>query len=238
MALKRTTIKEVARAAGVSTQTVSRVINERPDVAPETRQRVLEVIAHLGFQPSVLGPQPDPPAQSHHRHRDRRPETHRPIVHAQRHHRAGRADGLRAPAERARASGHRRRRARSARSGCPAGRWHHLGGPRGGRQPAMAGRPAPQPAGADRVPDDARRPRRDRRRDGQPPRRAPGDRPSDRAGPPAHRPHRRPAGVVGSVRTCGGMAGCPERCRVCPRRKATWSRGTGTPPAASARSAN
>lgn len=54
MALKRTTIREVARAAGVSTQTVSRVINDRPDVAPETRQRVLEVIAHLGFQPSAL----------------------------------------------------------------------------------------------------------------------------------------------------------------------------------------
>ena len=54
MALKRTTIKEVARAAGVSTQTVSRVLNERPDVAPETRQRVLAVIAELGFQPSFL----------------------------------------------------------------------------------------------------------------------------------------------------------------------------------------
>jgi LacI family transcriptional regulator len=54
MALKRATIKEVAKAAGVSTQTVSRVINDRPDVAPETRQRVLEVIAHLDFQPSVL----------------------------------------------------------------------------------------------------------------------------------------------------------------------------------------
>lgn len=54
MVLKRTTIKEVARAAGVSTQTVSRVINDRPDVAPETRHRVLEVVAHLGFQPSAL----------------------------------------------------------------------------------------------------------------------------------------------------------------------------------------
>lgn len=54
MALKRTTIREVAREAGVSTQTVSRVLNERPDVAPETRQRVLAIIAELGFQPSVL----------------------------------------------------------------------------------------------------------------------------------------------------------------------------------------
>lgn len=51
---RRVTIKQVAREAGVSTQTVSRVINERPDVAPETRQRVLEVIDRLGYRPNVL----------------------------------------------------------------------------------------------------------------------------------------------------------------------------------------
>jgi LacI family transcriptional regulator len=51
---QRVTIKQVARDAGVSTQTVSRVINNRPDVAPETRQRVLEVIERLGYQPSAL----------------------------------------------------------------------------------------------------------------------------------------------------------------------------------------
>src|ERR1700690_2929662 len=50
----RPTIKHVASAAGVSTQTVSRVINERPDVAPETRIRVQKVIEKLGFQPSAL----------------------------------------------------------------------------------------------------------------------------------------------------------------------------------------
>jgi LacI family transcriptional regulator len=50
----RVTIKQVAREAGVSTQTVSRVINDRPDVAPETRQRILEVIERLGYQPSAL----------------------------------------------------------------------------------------------------------------------------------------------------------------------------------------
>lgn len=51
---KRVTIKQVAQEAGVSTQTVSRVTNNRPDVAPETRRRVLEVIDRLGYQPSAL----------------------------------------------------------------------------------------------------------------------------------------------------------------------------------------
>nr|MBP7963741.1 LacI family DNA-binding transcriptional regulator [Caldilineaceae bacterium] len=51
---KRPTIKEVAAAAGVSTQTVSRVVNGRPDVADATRQRVQQVINELGYQPSAL----------------------------------------------------------------------------------------------------------------------------------------------------------------------------------------
>ena len=50
----RATIKEVASVAGVSTQTVSRVINERPDVSPETRKRVQEVVKKLSYQPSAL----------------------------------------------------------------------------------------------------------------------------------------------------------------------------------------
>ena len=48
------TIKDVARLCGVSTQTISRVLNKRPDVSPETRKRVLEVINQLGYQPSAL----------------------------------------------------------------------------------------------------------------------------------------------------------------------------------------
>jgi len=51
---KRATIKQVAKLAGVSTQTVSRVINDRPDVAPETRERVQRVIVELKYQPSAL----------------------------------------------------------------------------------------------------------------------------------------------------------------------------------------
>ena len=51
---KRPTIKEVAVAAKVSTVTVSRVINGRPDVSKETRQRVQDVIDDLGYRPSAL----------------------------------------------------------------------------------------------------------------------------------------------------------------------------------------
>lgn len=51
---KRATIKQVAMLAGVSTQTVSRVINNRPDVSPETRQRVQKIIEEVGYQPSAL----------------------------------------------------------------------------------------------------------------------------------------------------------------------------------------
>jgi len=51
---KRPTIKQVAKATGVSTQTVSRVINKRPDVAPDTRERILNAINELGYQPSAL----------------------------------------------------------------------------------------------------------------------------------------------------------------------------------------
>src|SRR5919201_4652881 len=45
----RATIREIARAAGVSIATVSRVINGRPDVAPETREAVLRVVRDHGF---------------------------------------------------------------------------------------------------------------------------------------------------------------------------------------------
>src|SRR5512142_2587046 len=50
----KATIKEVASEAGVSTQTVSRVVNGRPDVSPETRERVQSVIERMRYQPSAL----------------------------------------------------------------------------------------------------------------------------------------------------------------------------------------
>jgi LacI family transcriptional regulator len=50
---KRMTIKDVAREAGVSVQTVSRVINNHPDVSPETLSRVGDAIDRLGYSPSA-----------------------------------------------------------------------------------------------------------------------------------------------------------------------------------------
>jgi LacI family transcriptional regulator len=52
MNTRRVPIGQVAAAAGVSAQTVSRVVNKRPGVALETRRRVLEVIEALGYRPS------------------------------------------------------------------------------------------------------------------------------------------------------------------------------------------
>ncbi|SMB97711.1 LacI family DNA-binding transcriptional regulator [Deinococcus hopiensis] len=48
----RVTIHDVARHAGVSHQTVSRVMNEHPSVAPGTRKKVLAAVEALHYQPN------------------------------------------------------------------------------------------------------------------------------------------------------------------------------------------
>ena len=50
---KSVTIIDVAQAAGVSVSTVSRVLNEKDDVSPETYQRVQTVIDELGYSSSL-----------------------------------------------------------------------------------------------------------------------------------------------------------------------------------------
>jgi LacI family transcriptional regulator len=50
---KRLTIEDIARLAGVSRTTVSRVLNRRPDVERETRAHVLRVIDEHGYVPSI-----------------------------------------------------------------------------------------------------------------------------------------------------------------------------------------
>ena len=41
------TIKDIARISGCSVSTISRVINDRPDVRPETKEHVLKVMRCL-----------------------------------------------------------------------------------------------------------------------------------------------------------------------------------------------
>lgn len=52
--LQKVTIKDIAKLCSVSTQTVSRVINKRPDVSPDTRDAIEKAIAEMGYQPSAL----------------------------------------------------------------------------------------------------------------------------------------------------------------------------------------
>jgi DNA-binding LacI/PurR family transcriptional regulator len=51
---KKATLKEVAQLAGVSAQTVSRVVNQSADVAPDTRDRVQQFINELGYQTDTI----------------------------------------------------------------------------------------------------------------------------------------------------------------------------------------
>ncbi len=50
----RPTILDVAAKAGVSRQTVSRVINDKGEVGAAARERVLAAIAELGYRPNVV----------------------------------------------------------------------------------------------------------------------------------------------------------------------------------------
>ena len=49
---KRVTLRDVARLAGVSHQTVSRAINDKGEIASETRRRVLDAARQLRYRPS------------------------------------------------------------------------------------------------------------------------------------------------------------------------------------------
>lgn len=57
MVKKRISIEDVARRAGVSITTVSRVINNVPTVNKKNRAKVEEAVAHLKFKPNVIAQQ-------------------------------------------------------------------------------------------------------------------------------------------------------------------------------------
>ena len=47
-------LSDVAREAGVSLATASKALNDRDDVAPATRERVLAVAAAMSFSPNPM----------------------------------------------------------------------------------------------------------------------------------------------------------------------------------------
>ena len=49
----KATINDVANLAGVSIKTVSRVVNNEPNVRKDTRDRVEQAIADLNYRPNV-----------------------------------------------------------------------------------------------------------------------------------------------------------------------------------------
>ena len=50
---KKATITDVAKKAGVSIKTVSRVVNKEPNVTDKTRERVSKAISRLDYQPNM-----------------------------------------------------------------------------------------------------------------------------------------------------------------------------------------
>ena len=47
--MEELTIKDVARICGVGVSTVSRAINNHPDINPETKQKVMDTIREHGY---------------------------------------------------------------------------------------------------------------------------------------------------------------------------------------------
>lgn len=52
--MRRVTIKDIARMAGVSVTTVSRALNNAPEISPETRERILELCREEGYRTNLL----------------------------------------------------------------------------------------------------------------------------------------------------------------------------------------
>ena len=52
--MKKATIKDIAKEAGVSPRSVSYAINETGRLSPETRLRILKIAEEMNYQPNIL----------------------------------------------------------------------------------------------------------------------------------------------------------------------------------------
>jgi len=50
---RRPTINDIAKRVGLSKASVSRALNGKQDVAPETRKRIFKVASQMGYVPSA-----------------------------------------------------------------------------------------------------------------------------------------------------------------------------------------
>lgn len=53
--MKRVSIRDVARRAGVSITTVSKALNNYPDVNEQTRKRIQDIVQEMGYVPDMMG---------------------------------------------------------------------------------------------------------------------------------------------------------------------------------------
>jgi LacI family transcriptional regulator len=53
--MKKVTIKDIARIAGVSRGTVDRVINERGNVAEDVEKKIMKIASELGYEKNPHG---------------------------------------------------------------------------------------------------------------------------------------------------------------------------------------
>jgi LacI family transcriptional regulator len=52
--MRRVTIKDIAKEAGVSPQTVSRAINDKGEISPQTQERILRIAERMGYRPNSI----------------------------------------------------------------------------------------------------------------------------------------------------------------------------------------
>jgi LacI family transcriptional regulator len=52
--MSHVTLRDIAKKAGVTTTTISRALNNKPDVSPKTKDKILRIAKNLGYTPNLL----------------------------------------------------------------------------------------------------------------------------------------------------------------------------------------